>query len=1059
MGKSRKFRFGPFLAGHSSINARYIPNPYAEFSLNQFHEDGAMRERNGYRRVGDAPTYQGQACQAVKMFEHVSAIVDGAYYDEYLQVRRHGASGTFCKLFRRNGDDLGDDGIIGKANAVDHIDLDSASGGAYKLTFDGEELASSLGPSASAASVQAALETLSNVDTGDVTVTLTNGTTREYDVEWDGQYRGTTVPALTITSDTLTGGGGTHTVDRTVDDDDYQLADSYWDLFVYNGQAYIFNYAAGQEVPGPTSDEEPFLRYTIGDLSSLIAIKPPETALYTDFPMSVKFRRQVGSDSGSYAVHNWEGLDSGDATYDGSVTTSGDLDNTLTNSILWRQQSTNTGPGWWRLDMNGLTASGTRNWRYNDVYLFTIVIKNPSLFQFDLNSLKITLENASSVTQQLELVFDPTYVNDGSGDLLSVRVYAKFPQKLEPSDWETTRYLRFDYVVTRVSTTDTDNDVVISPWTIGGVVDWGQPPNSREESLRGLFQLGYLYYNSETGLSSGVSGYLVFRQADLLGQALPFAGQTVYMGTVPYLDIPESSEVGVDFTRIYMRRPIAQGDNTVVMSAPRLVDSVADTGSGTSHYNMRFTGAEFDAAQDYEDGDFDFQDITAAVPLFGAVLYLFRNRQYNCRWSKVGNPLKLANIDGSAVDIDDPLRPANFTLTDDGSDAPVGALSVENVTFILGQQGVHYQIGTVPAQMTYPKRLNAPGCFGRHSYCRWRDAEGRPGIAYVSRDGAQVWFIAASSVASDAANAQGYPLTNEDRDSAISHIFQRNHNKDGNVATLAYDAIRDSLWFQYSYRAMIFRRPCLVDGNRFWEHYAYGNQSDGSWLGTGYTLASFHPDRGIRVTAPTGYVDELEYDSTNYYAPIGGEDAAPTSTSTSANTLTFADDPKWPTGLGMKPDATGGGFTGGATVYCRVSDLGSYTFHTTLADAQTGASPIDITGTVTTTFRPLGRDNGNPIKADTCYWRSPVVNMMHEADALEAEIFRKRMENTPKVKLWMNRNPETTARQFAAGRRTVKQFVTTQGSEFQVTVYLESNSSPVYFLDQSLVTRGQRVWN
>ncbi|MFE6223015.1 hypothetical protein [Streptomyces sp. NPDC057854] len=97
-------------------------------------------------------------------------------------------------------------------NEQQTINLGSATAGTITITFDGQTTGS-IAYNAAAATVQAALEALSNIAPGDVTVsggplpgtiTLTFG----------GQYQGVNVPQVTVTPTGLT--GGTVTVSTTV---------------------------------------------------------------------------------------------------------------------------------------------------------------------------------------------------------------------------------------------------------------------------------------------------------------------------------------------------------------------------------------------------------------------------------------------------------------------------------------------------------------------------------------------------------------------------------------------------------------------------------------------------------------------------------------------------------------------------------------------------------------------------------------------------------------------------------------------------------------------------
>jgi hypothetical protein len=81
------------------------------------------------------------------------------------------------------------------SNEQQEIDLDTPSSGNYTLTFDGEGPTASIAYDATAATVQSTLETLANIDSGDIVVT---GTSPVYVVEYRGQYLATDVALMTI---------------------------------------------------------------------------------------------------------------------------------------------------------------------------------------------------------------------------------------------------------------------------------------------------------------------------------------------------------------------------------------------------------------------------------------------------------------------------------------------------------------------------------------------------------------------------------------------------------------------------------------------------------------------------------------------------------------------------------------------------------------------------------------------------------------------------------------------------------------------------------------------
>lgn len=99
----------------------------------------------------------------------------------------------------------------GNASEVQTITVD-ATGGTFTITFNGETT-TAIAEAATAATVQAAMEVLSSIDPGDVTVTGDAG--GPFTFTFAGQYLGENVPVMTTNAGSLTGGAGTAVVATT----------------------------------------------------------------------------------------------------------------------------------------------------------------------------------------------------------------------------------------------------------------------------------------------------------------------------------------------------------------------------------------------------------------------------------------------------------------------------------------------------------------------------------------------------------------------------------------------------------------------------------------------------------------------------------------------------------------------------------------------------------------------------------------------------------------------------------------------------------------------------
>lgn len=100
-------------------------------------------------------------------------------------------------------------GLYGPYNANDELQTvtitGTPTGGTFTLTFDGQTTAG-IAYNAAAAAVQSALEALSNIAVGDVTVAGGPGPGTPYTVTFTGAYAGTDVAVMTASGASLTGG-------------------------------------------------------------------------------------------------------------------------------------------------------------------------------------------------------------------------------------------------------------------------------------------------------------------------------------------------------------------------------------------------------------------------------------------------------------------------------------------------------------------------------------------------------------------------------------------------------------------------------------------------------------------------------------------------------------------------------------------------------------------------------------------------------------------------------------------------------------------------------------
>ena len=103
---------------------------------------------------------------------------------------------------------------VAPVNEVQIVTVTAADGGTYALTFDGQKTNPEIAFDAAASAVQTALESLSNIDSGDVAVEGDAG--GPYTVTFQGTLAATDVAEMTADITNLTGEGAAVTVDTSV---------------------------------------------------------------------------------------------------------------------------------------------------------------------------------------------------------------------------------------------------------------------------------------------------------------------------------------------------------------------------------------------------------------------------------------------------------------------------------------------------------------------------------------------------------------------------------------------------------------------------------------------------------------------------------------------------------------------------------------------------------------------------------------------------------------------------------------------------------------------------
>lgn len=112
------------------------------------------------------------------------------------------------------GQNLDESDVILSGNELQLVDLDDATGGTFTLSFDGQGPTAAIDWDATASEVQTALEALSNIGSGNVSVT--KPAADQFQVEFKNDLGQTNVAQMTGSFGALTGSGGGAAVTTTL---------------------------------------------------------------------------------------------------------------------------------------------------------------------------------------------------------------------------------------------------------------------------------------------------------------------------------------------------------------------------------------------------------------------------------------------------------------------------------------------------------------------------------------------------------------------------------------------------------------------------------------------------------------------------------------------------------------------------------------------------------------------------------------------------------------------------------------------------------------------------
>jgi len=596
-----------------------------------------------------------------------------------------------------------------------------------------------------------------------------------------------------------------------------------WNGFAFRDKSYLLN-----------QDETfPVVQHAIGDATSWSLVKTPDAPT-----TALDYRITYGGDSTPYSSVTYGGIDvATELTYTGAAqATSSAL---LGGGILQIAHTASTvGESSVEIDFS-LASAGVQDWTNNDVFSISLSTNPGVFFVIDQSSVKFTFINNDGTPKEF-VPTDSTFAFSSTGAI----VFRLAFRNKTRADWDNIKKLKITYTVTQSTSTAARNLLIISPIVKGGieVIDY---------AIEHITSFAYTYYFSSGGFESGIAGRLDLQRSLLAGQQVDpgLFGLGVHLeltGTV-------SADGNVDNIRYY----VLEINPATRVQTWRRMGTQADS---DLTFDVRTAYWERPGLTAYTPSEFRFSGVKCGCPMKGWVVWGYKGGYQNIRHSQVGNPLGLAN---STTDIeDDETRGATFSLADNFGDDPIAMFPAGDALIILGSLGVYAQVGITPSTMTPPKKL--PGSIGaknQFACCRWKDDYGNPGVAYLSREGDSVWFVRVDDGFDGEGNGQQViEITKDIRGKIRSYLYDEQDlelDTLGHGVRMGVDEAQDALWIIYDARALVWRRPSLIDGQRQWEAYEYNLIEPTSYI----NYIAFTSKYRMRWQRRTGELDEVEWNS------------------------------------------------------------------------------------------------------------------------------------------------------------------------------------------------------
>lgn len=480
------------------------------------------------------------------------------------------------------------------------------------------------------------------------------------------------------------------------------------------------------------------------------------------------------------------------------------------------------------------TMLASQDWEDYDYIEFSVeVTHSGSGSTYYPYSLKVQVTDAAG-TKTMDCVVTAI---GGSGSVITYR--ADFWSARTRSDWATSKKLTFTWDTFLAA----GDDLTLE---FGAVTVKGAGTAAPSSSGAKDVQFGHSMVDIDTDLESSVVASATYKMTPARNW---FDSSGTYLGNTATVHYAAKASSPREKSRIYVK---FSDDEVWRLLAER--ENVAGTIEVADDYETLHL---LEARQNQLWSPIG--NVVGACAYAGRMVWFKAGGRENVWHSRVGSAERIYHPD---QDLDDELAPANFTMASDMSDQPVFGAQCGDWLVVVGQAAAYAQKGATPSTTTAFARLpHSVGTVSYRSVAEWRDENGLPGLAYVSRDYKSIWFVQVQDDFDGQDGYRSYELSATIRGWMLSFLTQTN-TPDPLLLRMFNNPRDDSLWIVYGPRALVYRPKSEFNNTRYWEKYLYS--------GSGWLALAACERLGIRAVSTSGTVDELELNSESGFAPIEG---------------------------------------------------------------------------------------------------------------------------------------------------------------------------------------------